>query len=45
MSKNNKIKILGRGELKSKIEIKAHAFSASAVAAIEKAGGKATVIS
>lgn len=45
MSKNDKIKILGRGELKSKIEIKAHAFSASAVAAIEKAGGKATVIS
>lgn len=39
--KNDRIKILGRGELKSKVEIKAHAFSKSAVEAIEKAGGKA----
>jgi large subunit ribosomal protein L15 len=45
MSKNDKIKILGRGEIKAKVEIKAHAFSASAIAAIEKAGGKATVVS
>jgi large subunit ribosomal protein L15 len=45
MSKNDKIKVLGRGELKSKVEVKAHAFSAAAIAAIEKAGGKATVIS
>ncbi|HEY8401712.1 MAG TPA: 50S ribosomal protein L15 [Cytophagaceae bacterium] len=45
MSKNDKIKVLGRGELKSiKAEIKAHSFSASAVQAIEKAGGKATVL-
>jgi large subunit ribosomal protein L15 len=44
MSKNDKIKVLGRGELKAKLEVKAHAFSASAVQAIEKAGGKVTII-
>jgi large subunit ribosomal protein L15 len=44
MSKNDKVKVLGRGELKSKIEVVAHKFSASAIAAIEKAGGKATLI-
>lgn len=38
-SKNDLVKILGRGELKSKIEVKAHAFSASAQKAIEGAGG------
>jgi large subunit ribosomal protein L15 len=36
--------VLGRGELKAKLEVKAHAFSASAIAAIEKAGGKAIKI-
>lgn len=45
MSKNDRIKVLGRGELKTKIEVKAHKFSASAIAAIEKAGGKAVVVS
>jgi large subunit ribosomal protein L15 len=44
MSTNDKIKILGRGELKAKVEVKAHAFSATAVQAIEKAGGKVTII-
>lgn len=43
--KNEKVKILGNGELKSKIEISAHAFSKSAVAKIEAAGGKTTVLS
>lgn len=38
-SKNDLIKILGRGEIKVKIEVKAHAFSASAQKAIESAGG------
>jgi large subunit ribosomal protein L15 len=42
--KNDRIKILGRGELKSKVDIKAHAFSAAAKAAIEAKGGSATVI-
>ena len=43
-SKREKIKILGRGELKAAIKITAHAFSASAKEAIEKAGGTAEVI-
>jgi large subunit ribosomal protein L15 len=41
VTKNDLIKILGRGELKSKVTVKAHAFSASAKAAIEKNGGVA----
>ena len=41
--KNDLIKILGRGELTSKIEIIVDAFSTSAKASIEKAGGTATV--
>mgnify|MGYP001330005478 FL=1 len=39
MSKNDLIKILGRGVLNKKLEVKAHAFSASAVKAIEEKGG------
>lgn len=39
VSKNELIKILGRGELTTKVEVKAHAFSASAQKAIEAAGG------
>lgn len=37
------IKILGGGELKSKLTISASAFSNSAIEKIEKAGGTATV--
>jgi len=44
VSKNGVIKVLGRGELKSAIQVKAHAFSASAINAIEAAGGKAETI-
>ena len=36
------IKILGRGELKSKVNITVHAFTATAKAAIEAKGGVAT---
>lgn len=43
-SKNQLVKIMGRGELKSKIDIKAHAFTASAKKAIEEKGGNATEI-
>ena len=39
VSKNDLIKILGRGEFTAKVEVKAHAFSASAQKAIEAAGG------
>lgn len=42
-SKNDLIKVLGRGELKSKLEVKAHAFSASAKIAIEAQGGAAII--
>lgn len=41
-SKNDMVKILGRGELKSKVDIKAHAFTASAKKAIEEKGGTVT---
>lgn len=44
VSKNAKIKVLGRGELTAAIEVHAHAFSKSAVEAIEKAGGKAVTL-
>jgi large subunit ribosomal protein L15 len=40
VSKNDLVKILGTGELTSAITVKAHAFSASAKAAIEAKGGK-----
>ena len=37
--KNSLVKILGNGELKAKLNVKAHAFSKSAVTAIEAAAG------
>ncbi len=42
--KNDLVKILGGGELKAKLDITVHKFSASAKAAIEKAGGKAETL-
>lgn len=39
ISKNDRVKILGNGTITAKIEVKAHAFSKSAVAAIEAAQG------
>lgn len=44
IKKTEKVKILGRGELKSSLRIKAHAFSESAKTAIEQAGGSADLI-
>ncbi|KUG06489.1 50S ribosomal protein L15 [Solirubrum puertoriconensis] len=44
VSKNAKIKVLGRGELNAALEVHAHAFSQSAIEAIEKAGGKAVTL-
>jgi large subunit ribosomal protein L15 len=44
VGKNDRIKVLGRGELKSKVTVEAHAFSATAVKAIENLGGTATTI-
>jgi len=44
VGKKDKVKILGRGELKAKLDVTVHAFTATAKAAIEKAGGSATII-
>lgn len=44
VSKNDKVKVLGRGELKTKVSVEAHAFSATATKAIEKVGGTATTV-
>ncbi len=37
------IKLLGKGEIKSKVKLEVNAASKSAIAAIEKAGGKLTI--
>ena len=44
ISKKDRIKILGRGELSKTINVTAHAFSAKAQKAIEEKGGAVTVI-
>ena len=43
-SKNDRIKILGDGKLTSRLEVKAHAFSKSAIKAIEAVEGTAVKI-
>ncbi len=43
-SRNGMVKVLGTGELNSKLSVTAHKFSASAQEKITKAGGKAEVI-
>ncbi|GAL63398.1 MULTISPECIES: 50S ribosomal protein L15 [Algibacter] len=44
VDKNDLVKILGRGELKAKLKVTAHKFTASAKAAIEAAGGEAVTL-
>lgn len=44
IGKRDVVKILGRGELKTKVDVSAHKFSTSAVEAIEKLGGKVTTL-
>ncbi|MBI3232801.1 MAG: 50S ribosomal protein L15 [Bacteroidetes bacterium] len=44
VSKNGKIKVLARGEVKSSLDVKAHKFSDKAKTAIESAGGKVETI-
>jgi large subunit ribosomal protein L15 len=44
VQKNDKIKVLGRGEINKAVEIHAHAFSQTATESIEKAGGKTVAI-
>lgn len=43
-TKNDLVKILGRGELKAKLTVTAHKFTATAKAAIEAAGGEAITL-
>lgn len=43
-SKNELIKVLGRGELKAKVSVTAHAFSKTAKAAIEDKGGETAIV-
>lgn len=44
-SRKSMVKILGRGELKAKLNVKAHAFSKGAKEAIEAKGGTAETLS
>ena len=43
-SKGELVKVLGNGDIAAAVQVKAHAFSKSAVSKIEAAGGTATVI-
>ncbi len=44
IGKNDLVKILGRGELKGALEVKANAFSETAKSAIEAKGGKVEIV-
>ena len=44
VSKKDLVKVLGRGEIKAAVEVKAHAFSATAIKNIEAVGGSAVKI-
>ena len=43
-SRNDLVKVLGNGEIKAAVNVTANAFSKSAIAKIEAAGGKAVVM-
>lgn len=43
VGKRDLVKVLGRGSLTAKVEVSAHAFSATAAESIEKAGGKVVI--
>ena len=43
-TKNSLVKILGRGELTTKVKVSAHKFTATAKAAIEAAGGEVVTL-
>ena len=44
LQKKDLVKILGKGELTAKLMVTAHAFSKTAIAAIEKVGGSVTIL-
>lgn len=45
IGKEDRFKVLGRGEIETKVEIEAHAASDSAIQKIEDAGGSVTIVS
>ncbi len=45
VGKNDLVKILGRGELKSALKVSVHKFTETAVKTIEKSGGEVIVLS
>lgn len=44
VGKNDLVKVLNRGQLSKSVEVKAHAFSKTAIETIEKAGGKTVTL-
>ena len=44
ISKNDRVKILGGGELSAKVDVTVHAISASAKAVIEEKGGTINLV-
>jgi large subunit ribosomal protein L15 len=44
ISKSDKVKLLGGGEISSKVEVSVHATSKSALEAVEKSGGKVVIL-
>lgn len=44
VKKTDRVKILGTGELKTKLSVSAHAFSATAKQAIEQLGGSVNIV-
>jgi large subunit ribosomal protein L15 len=44
VAKKGLVKVLGRGELTRRVDVAAHAFSASAAAAIQAAGGSVEIL-
>ena len=44
LQKKDLVKILGKGELTAKLTVTAHAFSKTAIAAIEKVGGSVNIL-
>ena len=44
ISRNDKVKLLGRGEIKAKVNLTAHAASETARKAVEAAGGSITIV-
>ena len=43
VARKDGVRLLGKGELKSKVELTVYGASAAAIKAVEKAGGKVTV--